>query len=649
MKFLKLSIKNFLTIGEASVGLDGKGLVLIQGVNEDDTSATSNGVGKSSIPDALCWALYGATARDETGDAVVNNTAKKDCSVQVVVRDGDSLYEITRYRKHKEFKNQTIVKASTIDPLKINPWVDMSKGTEKETQEVINGIMGCSLDVFTAAIYAGQEQMPDLPKMTDKQLKLLIEEAAGVERLEGAYIKAREKWSGAKSQLDKHMGDKSNLDIRLDNTNVAIETKKIEHRDFEETRKGRHEGFMGNAATIKGQMTGIFADIKAKNETEVRAEHDKLDAQLADHAKVVAGEREIATRLSAAQRELTSAEGIAEREKREATRIKAVIDNAPAEMEKPCPECGKPHTEDELAEYVGVQRAKLVAQVETAKKAAQVATDARTAVVVTQTELEAYRKAMPDVTEVSARKRVLATTLSDIAGLKGRLQVLKKDHDSQVEKASAALIELNPYQSAIDVLVSQAQLIKDAIAKLTDAISVSQDKVALYENVVKVFGPAGVRAHILDSVTPFLNERTADYLSALSDGNISAVWSTLSTTAKGELKEKFNIDVENEKGSKTFKGLSGGEKRKVRLATMLALQDLVASRASKPIELWIGDEIDDALDVAGLERLMGVLERKSRERGTVLVVSHNEMRDWIDNVVTVTKKGGYSTIEGALC
>ena len=171
---------------------------------------------------------------------------------------------------------------------------------------------------------------------------------------------------------------------------------------------------------------------------------------------------------------------------------------------------------------------------------------------------------------------------------------------------------------------------------------------ALFENVAKVFGPAGVRAHILDTVTPFLNDRTADYLSALSDGNISAVWSTLSTTAKGDTKEKFNIEVENDKGGKSFKLLSGGGKRKVRLATMLALQDLVASRATKPINLWIGDEIDDALDPAGLERLMGILERKARERGTVLVISHNELRDWCDNVATVTKRGGLSTIEGAL-
>ena len=74
---------------------------------------------------------------------------------------------------------------------------------------------------------------------------------------------------------------------------------------------------------------------------------------------------------------------------------------------------------------------------------------------------------------------------------------------------------------------------------------------------------------------------------------------------------------------------------------------MVASRAEKPIGLWIGDEIDDALDDAGLERLMGVLEKKAKERGTVMVISHHSLSDWCDQVITVKKAGGVSEISGA--
>ncbi|CAI6214319.1 hypothetical protein DJICPGNB_25920 [Escherichia coli] len=90
--------------------------------------------------------------------------------------------------------------------------------------------------------------------------------------------------------------------------------------------------------------------------------------------------------------------------------------------------------------------------------------------------------------------------------------------------------------------------------------------------------------------------------------------------------------------SKSFQTLSGGEKRKVRIACSLALQDLVSNRASKNIDLFIGDEIDDALDTAGLERLMGILESKARERGTVLIISHKEMKSWFRETITLEVK-----------
>ena len=134
--------------------------------------------------------------------------------------------------------------------------------------------------------------------------------------------------------------------------------------------------------------------------------------------------------------------------------------------------------------------------------------------------------------------------------------------------------------------------------------------------------PKGVRAHILDTITPLLNDRTARYLDVLSDGKLRAVWTT-PLTKKGEVREQFNIAVSNEVGGGTFESLSGGEKRKVRVACRLALQEIVASRATKPIELSIADEVDHALDEAGVERLIGVLNEKAEICKSLFVISHN--------------------------
>ena len=122
-----------------------------------------------------------------------------------------------------------------------------------------------------------------------------------------------------------------------------------------------------------------------------------------------------------------------------------------------------------------------------------------------------------------------------------------------------------------------------------------------------------------------------------------AVWSTMDTTKKGEIRDKFNIAVEKAGFSKDFRGLSGGEKRKVRLACALALRDMVANRASKAFSC-LSAMIDDALDSVGLERLMGILEAKARERGTVMIVSHKEMKSWFRETVTLEIKEGRSYV-----
>jgi DNA repair exonuclease SbcCD ATPase subunit len=289
-----------------------------------------------------------------------------------------------------------------------------------------------------------------------------------------------------------------------------------------------------------------------------------------------------------------------------------------------------------------------VKAVQKAQEAAGAVAAAEAALAVVQAEQTRLEGLVPDAGDLSESLRKLNARKVEVAGMKGTAQAELERCSSLRQKAKDALTAPNPQDSVLAHLTAKIAETQKSIDNRIQVQGQLAGEQEVAQAVTKVFSPAGVRAHILDTVTPFLNDRTAEYLSTLSDGNISAVWSTLSKTAKGELREKFVIEVENGKGAKSFRGLSGGEKRKVRLATMMALQDLVASRATKPLNLWIGDEVDDALDSAGLERLMSILERKAREKGTVLVISHNELRDWIDEVTVVRKSGGYSKVEGSL-
>jgi DNA repair exonuclease SbcCD ATPase subunit len=644
MDFPKLSLRNFLTIGQAELELDNRGLMLIQGVNEDDTSAESNGAGKSSIVDGLCWALYGITARDVSGDAVVNRTAKKDCMVSVTIVDNGTRYEVTRYRKHATGKNSVTVKQTDA----AGSVTDLSKGTDKETQEVIDKIMGCSIDVFLGAIYAGQEKMPDLPGMTDKYLKLLVEQAAGTEELAEAHKEAARRELAVQREFDIAATHMKSLDQRLTDAKAEVTEAEEQVKLFEDGRKDRARTKM---EPIKAEQVRLDANrahlATLRDESVIRDEIDGF-AGIATKRK----DEELALRLlQQEERDLASAET---RFRESVTHMKAAHEKAKqlrltvdAQIGKPCPDCGKPYEAKDLDD---LRKLRDEAITRTANDLREYVTNGKAVIEkhkLKSAEILAFEAGMTDVSAAIPAINALNAELASITGTRAAIKRSEEVIEGCKAAARVCLAEPNAWQPALESRRKKLDKAEEDVKEAGDALRDIEAKLQLHKDATAVFGPAGVRAHILDTVTPFLNERTSDYLGVLADGNIHAVWSTLAKTAKGDMKEKFNIEVTNDQGGDSFKALSGGEKRKVRLACNLALQDMKASRATKPINLWLGDEIDDALDDAGLERLMTVLDGKAKERGTVVVISHNALTDWIDTVVTVTKSGKASTLSGA--
>jgi len=512
---------------------------------------------------------------------------------------------------------------------------------------VVESIIGCSLDVFMAAVYAGQERMPDLPGMTDKVLKTLIEEAAGVEVLTAAYSIASKRLNTAKTTFESL---KASL-VAAQNTesHMAGEVLRLKEtvQGFEDGRKDRARTELAEAGKVASQQKIVEATLAGIDTAGAQGVVDRAKVTLGSHNDEVKKLTELRRLAMVAQRDADankSATVAGAKVLKEATQALADIDSV---VGKPCGECGKTYCEHDLDDARAVRQAAIQKQKDLLRPlvAKQATLDAT--LKAAQEAATEFEDQMPDVSEVAA----FARTAQEALNQADRHRLVIKQCEAQIESIKAAaktkLTEPNPYVAMVDKAIKDHEKAIEHKVNLTDKTQEANAAVLMLEDAVKVFGPAGVRAHVLDTVTPYLNERTQEYLGALADGNIHAEWSTLGKTAKGELREKFNIDVMNDKGAESFAGLSGGEKRKVRLATAMALQDMVASRATKPINIFIADEVDHALDESGLERLMGVLERKARERGTVLVISHNSLSDWIDNVITVTKSGGLATAAGA--
>jgi DNA repair exonuclease SbcCD ATPase subunit len=653
MKCTRIIINSFMGIGSADLELADKGLVAVQGVNLDDSSAKSNGAGKSSFADALFWCCYGETARDGLGaDEVINRTAGKDCHVSTEWLEEDGgRYLIQRWRKKKAMTKPS-GSSLTYYPPGSTPQIDLTQGTDKLTQVEIDKALGCTKEVFVAAVYAGQEKMPNLPAMSDSDLKQLIEKASGVDVLVTAYAIARQKLKDA--ELDHDRWRANHVRSERDVTDT-----KVRHDELIK----RRDGFEGQRKTDLKVLGEQLREAVARAREEqrkrddvvianVQAKIDKLDEAINavhlendEEAKLLNIERDAAAKN-------TSAQAIYNRAVEDARAQKTRLDNIASQVGKPCGECGKPYETHDLAGASSIAKEKTRDLVARAQELKSDLEERAKTLAQASTALAKHRENRTDIrATVDERKR-----LAELLAQRRRAEdALERETDAarrvrtQIDTLKA---QDNPY---VDLETGAKRDLDEAVDAFHKSEKEGVDcerRVMVCKDVVKVYAPSGVRAHILDNVTPFLNDRTADYLGVMSDGNISAVWSTLTLNAKKELTEKFAINVQKDvagvSGGGSFASLSGGEKRKVRLACALALQDLVASRATKPIELFVGDEIDDAMDDAGLERLMAVLEAKARERGTLLIISHNSLNDWCRQVVTVTMSGGVSTITGCL-
>ena len=108
VKFHKVIIDNFLSFGHAEVALENCGYTLVEGINHNPKDgAKSNGSGKSSIFNAICYALTGETINGLSNN-LNNIITKGDMGVELEFSVDDDFYDIKRTRDIKGHANLKI-------------------------------------------------------------------------------------------------------------------------------------------------------------------------------------------------------------------------------------------------------------------------------------------------------------------------------------------------------------------------------------------------------------------------------------------------------------------------------------------------------------------------------------------------------------
>jgi len=170
-----LTVKNFMSVGNATqaIDFDRNDLTLVLGENLDlGGDGSRNGTGKTTIINALSYALYGQVLSNIRKDNFVNKTNTKHMLVRLEFNISEQSYRIERGRKPNILKFYINNKEQAVQD-------DASQGDSRETQDAIESVLGMSHDMFKHILALNTYTEPFLSLKANDQ-RTIIEQLLGI-------------------------------------------------------------------------------------------------------------------------------------------------------------------------------------------------------------------------------------------------------------------------------------------------------------------------------------------------------------------------------------------------------------------------------------------------------------------------------------
>ncbi len=191
IKIKDLTVKNFMSVGNQTqaVDFDKGSLTLVLGENLDmggDDSGARNGTGKTTIINALSYALYGQALTNIKKDNLINKINNKNMLVTLSFEKDGIEYRIERGRKPNVLKfyvNDEEQDSEESD--------DNSQGDMRETQKDLDDLLGMSHEMFKHLLALNTYSEPFLSMRSNDQ-RVIIEQLLGITILSEKAERLRE-------------------------------------------------------------------------------------------------------------------------------------------------------------------------------------------------------------------------------------------------------------------------------------------------------------------------------------------------------------------------------------------------------------------------------------------------------------------------
>jgi DNA repair exonuclease SbcCD ATPase subunit len=562
----------------------GAGLHYVAGRNKARKRLGANGVGKSSIWDALCWCIYGQTAAGLRNPDVLPWKPSKGSKTKVVVW-------VSLDGVHHSIERTIKPNAVRID--------GKDSGNPGDW-------LGLPFDVFTNAVLLGQGR-PLFFDLTPKDKMGLFSDALDLVRWEDRADAASSRVKAISGQV---------IDANTEYSAAVASVKELT-TVHETTRKERD-------AWTEAQQRRIEDEVKSRKELQTR--HDKLEKLLGDavlkNENAEMNLRGLLTDVREADRNLAKSDALVAKLEERSQAMRERLEEATRNLKnagraKKCPECGtvlkKASREDHIAE-LGAKLKKLAAEGRDLEKEFEAAL--RATEKNRKTAKRLFDTAKDYQKEADDSRSAIDTMGPDVARMKAELKGSR-------DKTKAEEATVNPHD---EQLAKVRKSLKHAQARqddLRDEIDALERKAARSRFWIKGF--KDVRLFVLEELLHELELVTNSMLDESGLVGWRVEYQLEHETKRGTISQGLSIFIQSpeSKGKVRWESWSGGEGQRLRVVGALALSEVLLAHAGAKTNLEILDEPTQHLSMEGVDDMIDYLaERAKVLKKSIFYVDH---------------------------
>lgn len=637
IKFEELDIEGFRSIDRISLNLSDQGIVIVKGINNYEDLASSNGSGKSSVFEAIIYALFEETS---SGDRdIENRILGQGCSVVLKFSIDGVSYKIIRQSK----KGKGTVVLYRNDE-------DISARNKSDTNKLIISILGINKAIFLDSIFLSQNAVTNLPSLSPtarkERLEILTNTDNAINNFK-TFLKEKQTMYESKHvdcqlEINKINGKEESLQQQKDKLQAQINDIKIQIEErnklgnIEDLDKQIQE-YNVKINTINNQIPELDNQIEmiSKSINELKNEQKVYEEKRVNKDQEVQNQRDKCNDL---QKEITRVENIISYNNMDIDRINKEIEEI--KNSDTCPTCGRKYdnVNEEHIQKVIEDKNKEIKEFENKNiennnyiKDLQLELDKEIEVGKNlKKEFENLNSLYNDKNEqVSEQQTNLINTNNQKTQLLNSIQNIQVQIDAiNKQKDNILKIEI-PNSKQYEDMVQDIDTQLNNLNKLKEDKNNELNELDNYINAIKhciQLVTKDFRTFLLKNSLSYLNKILKDYSSQLFSNESDLIYIS-------ENDNKLDIML----GNATYESLSGGEKTRVNIALLLAQKSLANMIGNISCNIIILDEILGYCDALAENNVINLITKELESLETIYMISHKEIPIGYDAELIVEK------------